>query len=585
MSALPPKSAPQPAARTPWSTKAWTSLKTSFPLLVIAGAFLWSVVVITTYRRQQSPPGTTVELRLGHWQLETGVREAFDKLAAEYTKLHPGVHIIQDAVPEGAYGQWMVTQLMGGTAPDILETGNGVPYNVLLGFYSRYFIPLTAYVKQPNPYNQGTALSNTVWRSTFKDAMRSGYIEELQEYMTVPLSQFGVRIFYNKTLLKKLTGLNEAPRNFQAFIAACERIKSCQDEKGRPYTPIAASGYHMFMWDGFLSDPLTFGAVRRLDFNRDGAVGNDELFIGFKTDRVNADFPPFKAKFRMTRELTQQCQPGFTGLGRDEAVFLFAQQRAVFISTGTWDAGSLLEQAKGSFEVGIMAFPFPAKDDPMFGSVAEGPAYERMQFQGFPFAITRTSKHPEVALDFLMFLSSQRNNEELNRIIGWIPSISGASLPPFLKAFEPVLEGVFGAMPITLGGETIIKWSQVYSLFQVGQIGYEALMAEFVPFYLNKGVVEYEEMQRSRRRGVAGDEQFMAGMRSQALLAPDAESLEEWNRYRRLTSDRLLTRDLGPVLMEKQLNAGRMPNATAPYDFSPEVIARVQARLKEKERR
>lgn len=137
---------------------AWMFLKKAFPLLVIVVAFLWSMIAIATNRRQQSPPGTRIELRLGHWQLEAGVREGFNRMAAEYSKLHPEVHIVQDAIPEGTYGQWSTTQLMGGTAPDIIEVGLGVPYNVLLGFHSRYFVPLTAYVKQPNPYNKGTDL-------------------------------------------------------------------------------------------------------------------------------------------------------------------------------------------------------------------------------------------------------------------------------------------------------------------------------------------------------------------------------------------------------------------------------------------
>ena len=38
------------------------------------------------------------------------------------------------------------------------------------------------------------------------------------------------------------------------------------------------------------------------------------------------------------------------------------------MTTGTWDARSLQEQAKGQFEVGIMDFPIPAADDPVYGA-------------------------------------------------------------------------------------------------------------------------------------------------------------------------------------------------------------------------
>jgi len=225
--------------------RAWLFFKKTYPLLAVVIAFVWSASAIVFYRRQQTPPGTTVELRIGHWQLETGVREAFDRMAAEYAKLNPGVRIVQDAIPESTYGQWMTTQLMGGTAPDMIEVGIGVPYNVLIGFHSRYFLPLTASINQPNPYNRGNAFEDVPWRNTFKDGMRSSYVEELQEYMTVPLALFGIRAFYNKDLLRRLTGMADAPRDFQAFLAACERIKRCADEQGRPYTPIAGSAYHI----------------------------------------------------------------------------------------------------------------------------------------------------------------------------------------------------------------------------------------------------------------------------------------------------------------------------------------------------
>ena len=422
----------------------FTFVRTYFALLVVAGVFVWSAVVIAAYRAEQTPPGTIV-IRIGHWQLEGGVRTGLDKMAARYAEIyesrHPGakVKVIQDAIPESTYGQWVSTQLMGGTAPDILQVGGQLPGNIWLSYYNRYFLPLSSYVSQPNPWNAGTELADTPLRQTYKDGMKTAYVAEMQEYMSIPLTLFGTRICYNKTLLKELTGLDEAPLDYREFLAVCDKIaKSSNAETGQPYIAIAGSAYHFGQWDPMMFSPVTYGCLRKADFNRDGFVGNDEMYIAFKTGLLDFTYPSLDAWLTMIREVTDYFQTGYTGLGRDEAVFLFAQQRAVFMTTGTWDAGSLVEQAKGQFEIGIMDFPLPASDDPVYGGVVEGRIYESPGV-GFQFGITRSSKNPDVARDFLLFLASQKGNEELNAEIGWIPSIKGTHIIPLLQAFEPHL--------------------------------------------------------------------------------------------------------------------------------------------------
>jgi len=214
-------------------------LKKYSAVFAILVTYLLSMASILTHRAEESP-ADTITLRLGHWQLEASVRQALDQMAEDYSEyriehgLQP-VKIIQDAIPEMIYAQWLTTQLMGGTAPDLIEVGLGsLPMHLWLQYYNRYFVPLTPYVNKPNPYNAGTDLAETSLRSSFKDGMRTSYIEEMQEYVSVPLSQFGVRIFYNKDLLKKLTGLDEAPHEYRAFLAVCKKIASQNDESGKP---------------------------------------------------------------------------------------------------------------------------------------------------------------------------------------------------------------------------------------------------------------------------------------------------------------------------------------------------------------
>lgn len=548
-----------------------------FALLVVVAVYGWSAGAILLYRNRETPPNATV-IRIGHWQLEASVREAINEMARRYRELHPGVYVVQDAIPESVYGQWVSTQLLGGTAPDIIQVGAMLPWNIWLSYYNRYFIPLSREVNWPNPYNRGTELEKTPLRQTYKDGMRTAYVDEMQEYISIPLSQFGIRIFYNKDLLKKLTGLDEAPRDYRAFLEACEKIASQKDDKGNNYVPIAGSAYHFGMWEGMMFDPVTYPAVRKADFNRDAFVGNDELFTAIRTGRLSFRFKPFEAKFRMIREVTSHFQTGYTGLTRDEAVFLFAQQKAVFMTTGTWDARSLQKQAEGRFEVGVMDFPMPTQDDPYYGDVIEGPNYERPG-GGFAFGITRTSKHPDVALDFLLFLASQKQNEDLNRIIGWIPCILGTRMDPMLEAFAPHLEGVYGAMNVWLGGETATKWMQLYSLYQVNQISYEDLVAQFEPFYKEQGYKDFLEQQRDWRRGMHQNERFLAGIRARAFTVSGAEAESAWVKYRALTTSRQIWNEISHERQIKLIEKGPDLVAVGPYEYSPAVLAKIRARI------
>ena len=549
------------------------------PVTVVLLAFAWSGFSILFYREHSGPPPGATVIRFGHWQLEASVREAIDQMAVEYRKIHPDVWIVQDAIPDAVYGQWISTQLMGGTVPDIVQVGAFLPDPIWIKYFSRYFLPLKNMVNVANPYNKGTDLAGIPLRKTFKDGMKTGYVNELQDYYSVPLTQFGTRIFYNSNLLYRLTGLAQAPKDYQSFIAACGKISSQKDDKGRPYVPIASSAYHFGSWDGNLFDPLTYGGIRKADFNRDGRVGNDEMFVAVRTGQLDFNYPPYRAKFDMMREVSSYFQTGYTGLSRDEAVFLFAQKRAVFMSTGIWDARSLINQAEGQFSVGIMDFPAPTKDDPKFGAVSEGPIFESPSI-GFRFGVTRVSKHPDIAMDFLFFLASQDQNEKLNLTIGWIPCVIGAETDPFFAPFEPHLEGVYGAFSPTLGGETAVKYGQLLSAYQIGAIDYDTFAKDYTAFYKDQGLKDFMEQQRDWRRAMHEGEQFLAGVRSKALSTHGEESESAWVKYRALTAQRQVWPEVDHSRQMKLVEQGVPPSATGPYEYSPQVLEKIKARLR-----
>jgi raffinose/stachyose/melibiose transport system substrate-binding protein len=568
------------------------------PLILIAAAFLWSVATIVLRRTQEAPAGV-VTLRIGHWQLETGVREAFRQLGADFAALpevqarYGKVQILQDAIPDSSYGQWLTSQMMGETAPDLVEMGM-LPDPILRSYESRYFLPLNALAAAPNPFNKGTPLEGLPLRETFSDGMRSGYAEELQSYTKVPLSRFTSRIFYNRTLLEKLTGKGEVPRDLGAFVALCREIsQKTEARSGQRYIPIASSSWHLPHWLGNIAEPLTYPNVFVADYSRDGEVGSDEIFAAIDAGRMHLTDPPWEARFEVTRELTAEFNPGFAGIGRDEALFLFAQQKAVFISTGIWDVSSLQDQARGKFEVGIADFPRPSAGDPALERFALGPLYDPA-WAAFPFGVYRLSKHPELAEDFLRYLASARGNEKLNQIVGWIPVISGARIPASLARFAPVDQGIFAAGSLTLGGDTLNAYTRAFSEFLTNPgYSYNDFLRDFLPAYRRLGRLDWDEMQRDYRRGEAPTERTLAAMRGQALLesalskAPEAPSATQfststpWLTYRNYLATRQVMLQLERHAIDQLVTpAGEAPRPVAPYDYLPEALVRARRHLR-----
>ena len=250
-----------------------------------------------------------------------------------------------------------------------------------------------------------------------------------------------MRLFYNKSLLKKLTGLDEVPKDFRTFLKVCEKIRSQKQPNGQPYVAIAGSRYHFIRWEDSMAKPLTYDALREIDFNRDGRFSKDEMFMGFVTGKVDFSNPAYGPASKWSKTSPRS----FRAVGRasdcDEALFNFAQEKAVFTPGGIYEAGGIQEQAHGKFELGVADFPVPAPSDPDYGAIIQGPRYE-LPDGNMPMAVTRTSNHPDVAVDFLLFLTSRHQNEKFNKRLKWIPIVVGAEVDPFLKVFEPNLDGV-----------------------------------------------------------------------------------------------------------------------------------------------
>ncbi len=405
-------------------------------LALLVLSFFVSLWYINIRKKIEYDP-SKIHLRISHWQLELGYREALDAIIRDYEKLHPKVRIHQLPISEQFYGQVINTNLVGGTAPDLMEMG----FSKMAAqdqYLARFYEPMSSYVCRPNPYNKGTDLEGIAWRDTFIDGMRTWYKESLQEYFGIPNSVFTIRMFYNKDLFKKILGSDDKPKTYGEFIDKLKKIKEYSRQKHLDIVPIAASKYDVNII--FQRYQVGFYANYEdiLDLNRDGNISGIEVYLGLKDGKLHWDDAINKAYFELVHEISQYCQKGFVAVGREQRMFLFVQGKAGMMASGSWDAESIFRQAK--FRVGICDFPMPARNE-RYGKYVLGKLSEAGTGTGAGYGICRYSKHKDIAIDFLRFLTSKVENQKFNRIVNWIPAVIGARPRESLKEFVPDPKG------------------------------------------------------------------------------------------------------------------------------------------------
>jgi raffinose/stachyose/melibiose transport system substrate-binding protein len=583
-----------PYSRPSFAKRALLFVKDNVAALLIACAFVWAASTVFS-RELRRAKDDAIEIRVAHWQLETGFRIAIDEMGKEFSDIYykrtgKRVRIIQDAIPETVYGQFASTNLIGGTAPDLMATGLGLPWTIWRDYLNRYFVPLTSDVAQPNPYNVGTELEGVPLLQTYIDGGRGSYNEDLQNYMTVPLTIYAMRLFYNEDLFQQHTGLTEPPKTWAEFIQACEKIKQGKTAEGNPIVPVAMSQYHVGLWGSQLADPLTWSLLKDIDFNRDSTVSAEETFAGIRSGRISFKHPTILARFQLVDQSKPMFPDGWVAKQRDEAVFLFAQQKAVFIPTGTWDALSLQQQAYQAdgtklFTVRAMQLPAPAPNDPNFGQFALARLYDRPMPSG-GFGITRQSKHREIAFEFLQYLASKDGNQRFNNTVGWIPAIRGALPPENLRGFEPNLEGIYNNFSPTLGGRSQVKWDQLLPQFNNGEKTFDQMMDEYQPYYIKEAKEDYDELRRNWKRGNLGVEMFLVSVRHDLKEQPADRKDEMLWRYVTVLVNRQIWPTFGrKTTLEMVAEATQNPTTqirVAPYELLPEARERAKAKLRGK---
>ena len=465
-----------------------------FALLILAFAAASWRVISRTVREHDT---RRVTLRFAHWQLEGGIREAFDAIARDYEALHPNVRVEQMTIPVGIYVSWGTTQLIGGEAPDLVEIKGGMGGPEV---YS-YFRPITEDVAQPNPYNAGTPLARVPWRNTYADGMDNAYSGALFECYGASVFASTVRIFYNVDLLRQITGQAEPPRTFAEFQKLCAQVRAYADRTGQTVTPLVCS------YGITLLDDLFRSQTQRLasEFNPGAgfppeASSPTYLYLGYLNHEWTLDHPGIRGGAGLMEQMGREMPPGFLQLKREQAVFYFAQQHALMLLAFSSDATSLRRQV--GFPMRAFRNPAPEPGPTGFGANLMGPNAEGALFTYGNLGIPRSSPHPELALDFLRFLTSQPEDRKFARISGSLPVIIGIEPEGFAKDMMPDGHGFPSGPTFTLGETGRVFASNLHLLF--GPEGSrDAFLQALAPKLAGSMRTDLENLVHQTRRDVA----------------------------------------------------------------------------------
>lgn len=506
------------------NTSKWVNMMGLVVLLICYAGAIWNVIKA---KRQEQRADV---VRLVHWQLELGVRDGLQTLIDEFeaykTEQGKTVDVVQIPIPERAYNQYVTTQLIGGTAPDMIQIGK-FPEEYL----GRYFYPLSNVLQKPNPFlktrlktlNQKSSLSqeeqnerdvladmvDKAWMDTFTDGLRGQFKTNFQEYFGVGFSTFTVRMYYNKDLFKKVLGSDRPPASFTELMEFSRKIQAYGEEHDQKILPIASSKYQASVFRYRYLGEMTADLGRKFDMDWNGNAEGDEKLMAMLRGDFTPWNPQYKASVDVVQDLASFFPKGFMSMGREDSGFSFVQGRAGMITSGSWDALSYLKSIQDQpeetrFEVGIFDLPSISPSNPKYGEFADGRSSEAGTGTGFAFGITRFTRNFDLCVEFLQFSTTPKMNTELNEIAGWIPVIFGAVPREWLQNFKPNYVGNVGSanFEVNAGGKVRLLEEQLYWPLISGDITYADYAEDLWEKLPPEAATDYKRMYEGSRESI-----------------------------------------------------------------------------------
>jgi ABC-type glycerol-3-phosphate transport system substrate-binding protein len=354
-------------------------------------------------------------------QVENGLKKA----AEEYMKMHPGTKVEIEIRPWEGFEDWLTTQLVGGTAPEVAQS-HGWNEHYARGLAIRY----NEYLEKPSPYS-----TSPRWADDFLGGLIERYSSPKQDYCMVPLDSVDNGIYYNKTIFDKL-GL-KPPTTWTEWFKVNDELKK------NNFAPIGVDGakpnYSFFHWglrivgdllqahkyaklnarprdenwpkDKVMTDPIATA--------REGMLDGEEIILAFRAGDLDpTKAPEFAYAYEAFREfLNKYAQPGWQSTDAKSNTESFLQQKIVTIFAQTtqlkpWQKDIASMPKDKQFEFSTFLYP---NFDPAFSKDIPMPKWSSRSTGGMGVKIgipkPKTEEIKALAIDFVQWLTSPKGNQ------------------------------------------------------------------------------------------------------------------------------------------------------------------------------
>lgn len=354
---------------------------------------------------------------------------AFEAVAEDYNSFNKQNVVVEinfvEAADDAQYNTWLSTQLMGGTAPEVVGTW----YTPAVENYRKGLVTdLSEELEKPNPYME----EGGAW----KDQFAAGLIEQSADNLSdavpsIPLSTVAVKVFYNKSIFSE-AGIEELPKTYGELLEVCSRIQ--ETGKAAFIVPNQSAADNVFNWlHRMFMDQLSDDRIDEIDLSKNGIVELNEICAAVEQKKINLSDTPWSEALPLIKDFSEYWYPGYNGLDNNSANDLFMRGEGAMLMNLGMVLKTFLENPDIDFEIGYFTFPYLTKEDSEYACEK---VYEMggapQNSQCIPSAVS--GEKLDAAKDFLHYLSSDRAAAIFAEKIWWVPPFKITSdMPEAMK--------------------------------------------------------------------------------------------------------------------------------------------------------